>query len=221
MEPLAPEITEVSVVINGSFAPALFQPQWFARQNLFPLAEADNAKIGIVSNEVTQFTTERFNITAMPQQLNIRSMPGSIFDHVRDLIINTLFLLDQTPVAEMGVNRMMHFKMRSTDAWHTIGDTLAPKEIWEGLLPGRPGMETLTISGVKEGAPAGSKTNVRVEPSVVVPSGVFFLVNNNFTSTNKDEALPEFIAILKNDWSALQDGAADIAVNVIRRSEGK
>jgi len=43
------EISGASIVLLGSFNPPIFQPQWFARQNLLQPTLAEKAKINFIT----------------------------------------------------------------------------------------------------------------------------------------------------------------------------
>jgi len=216
MSDLLPEVSAGAATFLGNFTPAIFQPAWFARQKLISVEDADAATIDIIHPEITQFSTDRFTFNVTPGQLGITSKPDAIRDHVRDIAAGIFIILEQTPLKAMGINTLMHYQLPSEKAWHGLGDRLAPKGIWEKYLPGRPGMESLTISGEMAKQATGSKINVKVEPSRILKHGVYFEVNHHFTPQSEDGARQEFLELITTRWSELQDDAAKIANGVIR-----
>lgn len=177
MVQVIPQVNGASIVLAGSFNPTIFQPQWFARQNLLPQAEADAAKILVLVPQICDFETERFRVQVTTERFAAFSKPDANPVPLRDLVLGTFFILEHTPVTAIGLNRHMHFELGTVEQWHALGDRLVPKEPWRDILKtGRPGMRTLVIEGMMDGSedPAGPKLTVKVEPSVQVKYGAFF-----------------------------------------------
>src|ERR1700738_4905094 len=111
MPDLIPEISAGTVVLLGSFNPKIFQPEWFARQQLLPQPEADAADIKILIQQVCHFETERFVIEVTDQRFEASSKPSANPAPLRDLVRGIFFVLEHTPVTAMGLNYQMHFAM--------------------------------------------------------------------------------------------------------------
>jgi len=211
-----PELDGAAVTLNGSFNPKIFQPQWFARQNLLPQAEADAAEIQIIHPQVCQFQTERFHVQVTLEQFTMATKPNTTSEPLRDLVVGTFFILEHTPVSAMGTNRMMHFPTSSQDEWHRIGDALAPKDLWAPVLVGRPGLESLDISAYPDGQ-TKYRVNVKVQPSRLITNGVYFEVNNHHVAPNED-GLRSCMAVLRDSWEEKQNAALKIAVHILQRT---
>jgi hypothetical protein len=56
------ELEGLTIVVVGSFNPAIFHPAWFSRCNLIRQEEADSAKVEIVHSEVAQFSGDWFSV---------------------------------------------------------------------------------------------------------------------------------------------------------------
>ena len=124
------ESTTASIVLLGAFNPRIFQPEWFSRQHLLPQSEVDAANIQIIHQQVAQFDTERFVFQVTDDRLVAATKPSTVSGPLRDLVAGTFYVLEHTPVQAIGLNRQMHFAMPSEEAWHQLGDRLAPKEAW-------------------------------------------------------------------------------------------
>jgi len=207
-----PEITGASVVLIGSFNPTIFQPQWFASQNLLPKSEAESASIKAIVPAVCEFETERFQIQVVQERFMAVSKVGANPEPLRDLVVGTFFILEHTPVTAMGINQHLHFQMKTDSDWHRVGDRLAPKDGWNGILHGRPGMLSLTI--VTEAADSQPKTTVRVEPSVKLKLGIYFDINEHYTS-EKDDNLKGLMTLLQERWKEAGLHAKNIANHII------
>ena len=219
MPEVVPDRSGGSAVLAGSFNPAIFQPQWFAAQGLISRGEADAAEIQIVHPQVTQFNTETFYLQVTPEQFVLGSKPNTTAEPIRDLAVGTFYILEHTPITALGINRQMHIPMSSEAAWHRLGDKLAPKVAWSALLPARPGMETLEISSPVPDRPAGTKINVRVQPSKQIQFGAYFEVNCHYAVSSPESAREECMEILKTEWKEKQEHALRIANDIVHWSE--
>lgn len=135
-----------------------------------------------------------------------------------DLVLGVFQLLEHTPFNKMGLNRFLHFRMPSEEQWHAVGDLLAPKEPWLGIL-GRPGLRSLYIQDAPEdlassGAAVKATPFIRVEPSLAVSPGVFVEVNKHHEAAgaNTTSAL---IEILRSTWKSSLDNAERIAHHIL------
>lgn len=172
-----PEAEELNVVVVGSFNPAIFHPEWFLRQKLIGDQDAKDAKINVVSSEVTDLQLCGLKVMCVCDRFSLGTSNVSHAARIQDLLIQMFTLLPHTPVTACGINPAAHFHVGSTDHWHKIGHTLAPKDlIWNGLFE-HPGMQSLTIKSQRKGDFSG-EINITVEPSAKFPPGIF--VRSNF-----------------------------------------
>ncbi len=155
------EIENASVVVLGSFNPAIFQPAWFGAQGLITGEEVTAAKLGMVHPEIAIFSTAWFSLQVTSDRFQIETVTPDSYPLLRDLVTGTFTILSQTPVARMGLNTRRHYRFDAEEKWHAVGHLLAPKEPWAGVL-NAPGMRALVMWGQREGT-AASKIEVRVE----------------------------------------------------------
>jgi len=211
------EDNSASIVLTGTFNPPIFQPEWFARQNLLPLEEVEKAEIKVISPQVSEFQTERFIIQATTGRFAALSKPDANPAPLRDLVAGTFFVLEHTPLQALGLNRDMHFAMPSEAAWNLVGDTLVPKEIWSRVLKGRIGMRTLWVQAEIPDfgdEKQGSRLMVRVEPSGKVKFGVYFQTNEHYQSPKTDPT-SNLTEIIRNRWEGAYSYAAEVANQVL------
>ena len=209
-----PEMSGTSIVLVGAFNPRIFQPEWFARQSLLPRTEADQANIQIIHQEVAQFETERFVFQVTRDRLVAATKPNTSGEPLRDLVAGTFYILEHTPVNAVGLNRDMHFDMHTEEAWHQLGDKLAPKDVWREIGAGRPGLRTLQIF---YNAPSGDEpaTTVTIQPSIkVLPYGAYFGVNQHFVLP-ADEAIDAMMQVLNERWEGFQKNAEQLSTAVL------
>jgi hypothetical protein len=180
-----PQVEAASIVMVGSFNPAIFQPAWLSKQQLIRPEEADDAKIALIQAEAAAFSTEWFQLQVLPDRFQLSCTDPRQYGPLRDLAIAIFAILPHTPVKALGLNRHFHFEMPTLESWHAVGHCLAPKEPWELVLD-NPGMRSITMEGQRPGT-TGGLVKVRVEPSIQVKPGVFVEVNEEFRVTEGDE----------------------------------
>ena len=140
-----PEFENCSVVLVGSFNPAIFHPEWFVRQGLLPADAVDAAKIAVVSPDVTECVVGSVKVFCDNTRLvfTVGNMTESA--KLQDLVVGTLRILAHVPLAAVGLNQEGVFRAQSVEHWHKIGHTLAPKEpVWK-KLGADPGMQQISI----------------------------------------------------------------------------
>lgn len=210
MSPLKPEIESVGIVLVGSFNPTIFQPAWFAAENLIREEEEQAAKIELIHRQVAIFSLDWLHLQVTDEQFIATTSQSSFYEPLRDLVLGTFRLLRHTPIRMMGLNRDCHFRMPSEEAWHAFGHRLTPKEPWAGILK-EPGMRSLTMEGLRPDNLKGY-IRVRVEPSVRVHLGVFININDHYEV--EDAAIvrgcDKIIDILDREWQNSLARSAEI-----------
>lgn len=200
------ELDRVSVVLLGRFNPIIFHPAWFARHGLIRDQEADNAADVLVTEQLTKFRTEWFEIQVTRDRLHVFTEDLSHSVPLRDLVISTLSLLEHTPVWAVGMNRHLHYKLEDAELWHRFGHMLAPKSHWHKIITS-PGMEGLVISGTRTEAP-DAKIQWRVEPSRRVHPGVYFAINQHHEIPRDDDSRSKKELVASPDRRRLFDALA-------------
>ena len=175
---IEPEISGVSVVLLGSFNPAIFTPAWFSLHEILPKSAADNADLQVAHGQLAVFSTEWLQLHVTPDRFHATTQQGPLV-RVRDLVARVFREhLFHTPVKAIGINREIHFRANSPAARDRVGRRLAPVEPWGEIaetleLGGEDGgMTSLTMRGSRpDRRPPGGHINVTVEPSVRIDDG--------------------------------------------------
>ena len=209
------EIDSASIVILGSFNPAIFHPSWFKANGLIKPEEADKAKLEFTTPLISIFRVEWFRLQVEAQKFVIQTENETHFELLSDLVMGTFSLLEHTPVSAIGLNRGMHFKMDSEESWHAFGDRIAPKDIWQGVLE-EPGLLSLVMQGPKQKPNQKSERYVvvRIESSMRTTPGIYIDVNNHFGI--KDNDLQKVLNILKESWRDVLISSRKIADQIIK-----
>lgn len=208
------EIDGLTIVFVGSFNPQIFQPAWFASQNLLKKEEAEGAKIEFINRELVIFSTGWLRIEVIPERVVFATAQAQAFEWLRDLAIGTFRVLPHTPIDMLGINLDTHFRVETEEEWHAIGHRLAPKEIWKDLLKD-PGMAGLTMRGRRPDEHKGA-LNVRVEPSGKIKPGVFINVNDHYElpSLEPSHGTDKILDLLEASWAKSLARSRNIAETI-------
>lgn len=211
-----PEIAGTSVVVLGSFNPAIVQPAWLAKNGLVPPSEAESVDLDAVHDEFVRASFPWGTVQTMRDRFEVSTTDEApSAEPIRDLAVGALDLLPHTPVTGFGINHWAHYRTESEEAWHALGFRLVPRSNWEGILE-KPGMLAASVRGVRPDDRPGA-VNVTVQPSGKVAHGVFVTVNDHFALKTDDEehAASEASTLLKAVWNDSVTMARQIHVRVM------
>jgi hypothetical protein len=218
----APKIVEdsSSVVLIGSFNPAIFQPAWFAAKGLIRETEATGADIQVVHPDVASFRADWLSLTVTRERFQALASDPAHQLLLRDLVAGTFQLLEHTPITRIGINRVVHFSFADAASVNAFGDLLMPKEPWVDLLK-NPGLRSLVVSATRQDDLQGL-TVVRVEPSLKHANGAYVDVNHDILAVGvgQAEVMAFCLALLQEQWDRLQADALKLAQNLVLRSTG-
>lgn len=195
------DVDGTTIVLVGSFNPAIFQPAWFAAQGLLPKPEADDAKIEVVHQNVVAFSTELLDVQVTNERFFVGSARVPAPEMLVEFVVGTFTLLQHTPVRMLGMNRDAHQRLQSEDVWHSVGKLLVPDANWPTLK--RPGMRSVMVQGEREDDYQGA-VYVRVEPSGQIHPGLYINVNDHydFGETDEPKGTSEALRVLDENWTA-------------------
>jgi hypothetical protein len=183
----------VQIVVRGNFNPAIFSPGWLLANGLIGKEESEDVRPEAIVPQVSVFEVAWLRCEVTNDRLAISTQSTQEFERLRDIAVGILSTLSHTPVALLGINRFYHLRYADAGAWHRVGDRLTPKEIWDEVLV-LPGMRDLTIEAVRPDEFAGH-IQVTIQPSNMVPLGVFMNHNDHFvlkTVDSQPETREEF-----------------------------
>ncbi|MFF6912998.1 hypothetical protein [Streptomyces sp. NPDC012466] len=199
-ESRSPEHDSVSIVFIGAFNPRIFQPAWFVSQGLIPADESSEANVQIINNDFCAFETDWVRIEVVDTRWMISSKELPVFEPMRDLALGTFSALSSTPITKIGLNAHAHYTSPSREALDSFGHQVAPKEqLWNPILED-PRTVTVRVQGDRPDKYEGS-VRVKVEPSSIIPDGLFVDVNDEFL--NHDSTTPSWaIDVLNEEWES-------------------
>lgn len=200
---MAPPPGNVSIVLLGTFEPLRAQPADLLGKGLLKESDLTELRYETAIRELVVARLPWMQIIIEHQRLfaaaTLQSPAG---EPVRDFVVGLAELMPVRHVTAVGLNRDQHFATPSQEVWHKIGHLLAPKDVlWEKLLKS-PGLQSLSIRGERPDGEGGF-IDVKVEPSKVLPHGIYVHVNDHFQPTVEAlESNPDKILdVLTDRWS--------------------
>ena len=210
---IVPEMSGTSIVLVGSFNPAIFTPAWFELHGLLPHGTAETAALEVAHQQATAFNAEWLYLNVTVERLLVETVQAPDV-RVRDLVVRTFReYLNHTPLSALGINRSVHFDVETLANRDRIGRILAPLEPW-GVWGDKIGVDgthaaltSVTMSqNDPDGRPKGGRINVNVEPSTRIGkgrTGVFVNVNDHFEcEANQRDAAEAVIQLLEDNFDA-------------------
>lgn len=207
----------VSIVLIGSFNPAIFHPAWFEQQGLLPSIETKSAQIEIISNDIAIFSVGWLRLEVVGERFTAKTNDESKFGPLFDLVTGTFKILEHTPITQLGINRELQFALPTVEKWHTVGHTLAPKKIWEKYTSA-PGMKALVMECVRDDKREGA-LNITVKPTIpdktsLKPWRVEVAVNDHMVLSPEANSIV-CCNVISEDWEKSLDRAITIAKGLI------
>jgi hypothetical protein len=202
------EYDSVSIVLLGAFNPRIFQPAWFVREGLLSAEAESGSQIELINNDYCAFQTDWCRIEVLPDRFMAITRAAPIQDALRDLVLGAFTTLRHTPVAKIGMNSHGHFELRDDKSWHQFGHVVAPKgELWDPILR-NPGTLTVEVQAERTDGRDGH-LRVKVQPSTVVPHGIFIETNSEVRSEDTESA-GWLTDVLTQGWSANREEVSAI-----------
>lgn len=183
------ELQGLYVVLNGNFNPAIFNPDWLARHNLFDLAKTET-KIEVIMPTYAKFAISDFVFEVVDDRFVLHALTEP-FVQAGDIVAEIFgTILDQTPISAVGINFLVHFKVDGWERQCRLGRMLAPISHWEKwgmkLQSEDPkslgGISSISMQEKTRGDHWSGHFQVTVEPSRKLPAGtgVFVQTNDHF-----------------------------------------
>ncbi|MGW3935926.1 hypothetical protein [Streptomyces phaeochromogenes] len=179
----------MAVVVLGEFDPLLVTPRWLRQVNLIGAEDYESFEPELISSKGSVVNFGSIQLKVLPGTLEVNTESASDVEAARDLAAGILLSGGTPSISAMGINRTVHFSA-PFEAWHAIGDALAPKEVWNGVLH-LPGMRSVGLMGARDDGYSGS-VNVTVQPSAAVRPGVFVSINDHYTLTHAESFTQRF-----------------------------
>jgi hypothetical protein len=194
---IEPELGGSSIVLLGSFNPAIFTPHWFARWDIVSAKEADNAEVFLIHPEIANFRLGSKLVQVEPSRFLVETSEGP-WIVIADFVVTTLKEhLPHTPVHRLGINRTVHFSVGDEATRNAIGRMLAPTKPWgewgteieNAPKELRGGFRSLVMQQTRKEGDVAGHVQAHIQPSarITAGAGIFITVNDEYVLT---EPLP-------------------------------
>lgn len=207
-----------SIVVVGNMNPRIFHPIWFAKEELLPASEAENARIEVIHPDVAVFSTPWLNIQVTRQQFIANTSMQAYFEPLRDLVIGVFELLGHTPAVALGVNFEMHMPLRE-EKLAQLSNQMAPDTFWKERNI-EPNIEELKIRIDKpKGHISERYISLTIQASKLLDTGLFLSFNNHFqlaSGASDFHSARETADILKKEWDAVQKEVIEITQKIVQ-----
>jgi len=207
---------EASIVLVGSFNPAIFHPEWLLRNNLISEDDLKEQEIEIVHKDISRFSLAWLAIQVQHNKFIARTNDPSQFIPLKDLIISIFTILEHTPIMKIGMNYSVAYNISTEKDWHKVGHTLVPKSIWEETLNTPVGMASLSVQSSRNDEFNGN-INVTISPVKPKGAGINIAINNHIEELKEGEHLSPS-NILMNSWDEALSYAKTIAETTIKKA---
>jgi len=209
-------VQETSIVLVGSFNPAIFHPEWLLRNKLISEDDIKDQEVEIVHNDISRFSLAWIAIQVERDRFVGRTNDPSQIIPLKDLVVSIFKILEHTPITKMGMNYMVSYKMANEGDWHKVGHILAPKSIWEETLNKPVGMKSLSVECPRDDDFKGY-INVSISPGGLEKLTVNITVNNHIEISEEGESLSP-TKILMNYWDNAIKYAKTVAETTIKKA---
>jgi hypothetical protein len=227
-----PEIDQASIVILGRFNPSIFQPWWFAQNDIIGKEEAHNAEIEIIHPEFCKFQTEHYLIQVEAHRFQATSNSWPM-DLVNDLTMKTFNdFLSHTPCWTLGINRLIHIDTGSISVRNALGKELAPWEPWgewgemfntsnKGQSDGMISLRMLRYSDEQDNYSGYVATTISPSSKITDNKGIHININNHYDVINREDAVDciHVLTALENQWKVAMDHSEFIVDQLMKRVE--
>lgn len=183
----------------------------------------NSAKDILIHPQIARFKTDWLELHVEFFRFQISTTKEDHFPLLRDLAVGVFSILSETPVYMVGMNMDSHIHFESEDEIQRITDSLAPKNLWDGIIRS-PGLGTITIQGQRErkdesGVVTGV-VNVRIERSGRFNPGLRINVNDHYQLVDENKTLSgaqSIIDVLMKQWESSMKCSRAIRDELIER----
>ena len=219
MSSQTPELENCTVVLLGSFNPAIFHPEWFVRMGLLSVGAVDPAGIKVVSPDVSECLLGPVKVFCDNTRLifSVGNMTDS--DKLQDLVIGSLGILGHVPLTAAGINQEGVFKAGSEAHWHKIGHSLAPKDLVWNRLGTEPGTQQVLIkypldksSGtVQQISVAPYPQGTQLHPAIKISTNIHYQIGSDTEMPSSGGTASIAIEFIRAQWKHATTRARAVA----------
>lgn len=217
-----PEPEGATIVLHGSFSPAIFHPIWFATNELLRPEEAEVAEIEVVHSEFAAFAAAAMGVEVNLDRFVVSTRRPAQYSVIRDLVVGTFSLLSHTPVHTLEMNRWFRYEMASERDRDELLHTLAPSDPWREVFTQG---QHVDVRSVAVSSPRTDQLDGFTRVSIIPPSStarILVTVNDHYVlGSPEDPTLGsgKVVEIVREGWDASMKRAKEIA-EAVREVQG-
>lgn len=210
----------VAFVLLGKLNPEIFQPLWFSAEKLIRKSEGEKANIELIHPDATVFTLDWVRVEVLRNKVIFRSLLQEQRENeIADLLLGTFKLLQYTPLYQLGINKEVTFFAENKEAWNKIGNTVAPKNIWNNIV-NEPGMANMTMESQRKEKKHKGFIRTKIEPVESQKFGVKISVNDHYEinrNGNDNISADDIISIFEEEWKNSLENSNRIINNLMEK----
>ena len=208
------EIHGHNITVLGDFNPKIFQPSWFALNELIGNKEAEDAEIKIIHPDVVAFKLEWLTLQVTRQQFQVNSTNEAFHDAVRDLVVGTFKILYHTPLKMVGINNQIHYSLTSEEEWKKFSNILTPPKFWTKVFK-NPEMQDIAIRDKRKSGPIGY-THINIQKSIHLNNGIYFGINEHYEVADQKTTVgsTEIVKVIEENWKIAMDRATNVIESI-------
>lgn len=191
---------DASIVVRGSFNPAIFRPTWFVKEGIINPDDVDLTKEEYASPEIARLSLFGGTLESISNRFLVQTSDQGSFGRMRDLVLHVFTTLSHTPVTLVGINGIVEYQLKDEKTWKNFGDVLAPKRIWETFLPAPVGLMNMTIQAQRTDELKGV---THIQLAGTTNRGIRIDINNHIDLA--EGGTGALLTILSESWDRLQD----------------
>lgn len=224
------ESTHWSIVLIGSFNPAIFHPSWFELHGVIPKEVAKVAKLEVVHNQLSKLSLGDLTVTAEVAKFQVETTNAPeirLLDFVSKVFGD---VLPHSKISSFGINKTAHFRTVSPERRLAMGRCLAPLAPWgqfgerigssEGENLG--GMISLRMREILSDDESFGHLEARVEPSNILDerTGVLVSINRHFEIKDQRElsGSVQGLSILDREFDPALKAADEIISHFLEKA---
>ncbi len=189
------EIEGASIVILGTFNPAIFHHSWLLANDLISEQESEETEVKRVHPALSSmFLGKWLDLEVMRDRLSAICTTPPSFQTMRDLVQGIMKLLEHTPVTAIGMNFERTYSLRSEEKLTTLINKHCPSQSWTDIID-PPGFKNVEVSRTTS---SDNILNLKISLVDKVDFGLF--IGCNYHRSPEGLTALQLIDMLNKEW---------------------
>ncbi len=124
-----------SFVILGDFQPSIYHPSWLQSKTIITEAEAETAKVDIITPKVCQFHIDDWlDFFVNRDRLQLVTRHQTQFEALVDFSVNILNAVTIIQATALGINNIFTVSLPDANSYYSIGKNMAAFNEWDDIV---------------------------------------------------------------------------------------